>query len=324
MVGDRWAKIGVALLSLWAAALVAPTAAPAMGNPDTGGFATFNLKASNGYSMSVLAASRAEYTRGQILLRLTRRNSSVLYLAPAKVTDTTIDADLGSLGRIALEFEPTGERRRAAPNCEPEEWVAYDEGSYVGEFEFRGEEGYADVSATRAALSLQSHLNSICGSLAISEFISGGFPGAGLTAVARRQQGKISLRVNQNRPGARVTIETSAEEKRGRIQIVRTIQRTYPATAFGFDPMLRSAVLSPPAPFSGSARFQRDAEADNRWTGSLAVDLPGNSNVSLTGAAFDTHLRHAHHREQRFRPTRAERPNLIPWLSTKPSPLAPS
>ena len=100
------------------------------------------------------------------------------------------------------------------------------------------------------------------------------------------------------------------------------VWRIFHATVFDFDPELRSAVLSPPAPFSGSALFRRGAEPANRWTGSLAVDFPGNSDVSLVGARFDVHLRHARLRETRSRPGSAERPNLRPWLSTKLSPTA--
>ncbi len=293
MVGDRRAKIAAVLLSLWAALLVAPAAAPALGGPDTGGFAAFNLKASHGYSMSVTAFSKAEFTRGQILISLRSRDSFVAYLAPAKVTDTTIDADLGELGRVALEFEPTGERGRAAPRCEPDQWIAYDKGSYVGEFEFLGEEGYTEATVTSVPLELHPYLDLICGGYNVSELFGNRAPGAQLTATVRKGEERVSLEVNQNRPGARVKAQASINEKHRRIRIHRAIGGTYPATAFDFDPKLRSATLTPSAPFSGSAVFRRHAKPANRWTGSLSVDFPGNSNVPLTGARFDAHLRHA-------------------------------
>ena len=322
MAGNRWSKIAAAVLSLWVALLVAPTPASALGARDTGGFAVFNLKASHGYSMQVIAASEAGFEQGKIFIWLAREDSFVSYFAPAKVTDTTVEADLGHVGKVALEFEPSGEKGKAAPVCASDQVVPYDKGSYVGEFEFHGEEGYADATATRLPLSLQPYLDSICGGVGIGEIFGHGIPGARLTATARKRLGRVSLQVNQNHPGARVKAQASIDERRGRLQVHRAIEETFPATAFHFDPQLRSASLNPPAPFSGSALFRRDAKAGNQWTGSLAVDFPGNSDVSLTGASFKTHLRHASLAKSRFRSHLARRPTLSPWLSTKPSPTA--
>jgi hypothetical protein len=57
--------------------------------------------------------------------------------------------------------------------------------------------------------------------------------------------------------------------------------------------MLRTAVLAPPAPFSGSATFYRFAKAANRWTGNLAIDFPGRARVPLVGSRFEATLVHA-------------------------------
>ncbi|MDQ3726369.1 MAG: hypothetical protein M3335_10850 [Actinomycetota bacterium] len=264
-----------------------------MGERDTGGFAAFNLKASNGYSMRVIATSEPGFKQGRVVIWLIRKGSFVSYVAPATVTDTTVEADLGAVGKIALKFEPSGEKGKAAPVCQPDQVVPYEKGSYVGEFEFHGEEGFADAGATRLPLSLHPYIDVICGGVSIIEIFGSG-PGARLTATARKRLGRVSLQVNQNRPGARVKAQASIDEKRGRIHVHRAIEGTYAATAFDFDPQLRSASLAPPAPFSGSALFRRDAEARNRWTGNLEVDFPGNSDVSLTGAGFEAHLRHAY------------------------------
>jgi hypothetical protein len=250
--------------------------------------------------MRVIAGSEAGFKQGRVAIWLIRKNSFATYFAPATVTDTTVEADLGPVGKIALEFEPSGEKGKAAPVCQPDRAVPYDKGSYVGEFEFHGEEGFADVSATRLPLSLHPYIDSICGGLGIVEIFGSG-PGARLTATAPKRLGRVSLQVNQNRPGARVRAQASINEKRGRIRVYRAVEGTYPATAFDFDPQLRSASLAPPAPFSGSALYRRDAKEMNRWTGNLAVDFPGNSHVSLTGAGFETHLRHANLSETRFR-----------------------
>jgi len=289
-------------LALWAVALVATAPASALGERDTGGFGAFNLKASNGYSMYAVANSRAGFKHGEIFIWLAGKSDFVSYFAPATVTDTRIEADLGALGSIDLEFQPSGEKGNAAPGCQPNDKVPYDKGSYVGEFEFHGEEGYAEAAATNIPLSLHPFIDFICGGFSIGETFGHGIPGARLTARARLQGRKVSLQVNQNRPGARVKTQVSIDERRGEVLIHREVERTFPASVFHFDPKLRSASLTPPAPFSGSARFHRNAQPANRWTGNLAVDFPGNSDVSLTGAAFESHLLHARRTETRSRP----------------------
>jgi len=293
MVGARWSKFAAAALVLCLSALVAAVPVSALGERDTGGFGAFRLKASNGYSMYVIANSRPEYRHGEILIWLTGKQGFVSYFAPATVTDTRVEADLGRLGSFDLDFQPSGERRSVAPACEPKDATPYDKGSYVGVIEFRGEEGYTDADATSVPLSLHPFVDFLCGGLGIGETFGHGIPGVRLTARAQGQDGRISLQANQNRHGARVKMQVSINENRGQLLIDREIQRTLPASAFHFDPRLRSALLAPPAPFAGSARFRRNAKPANRWTGNLAVDFPGNSDVSLAGAGFEVHLRHA-------------------------------
>jgi hypothetical protein len=306
-VGARWSKFVAVALTFCAAALIPTASASALGERDTGGFGAFNLKATNGYSMFVIANSRPGFKHGEILIWLTGKSDFVSYFAPATVTDTRIESDLGSLGSIDLEFQPSGAKGSAAPACQPNDKVPYDKGSYVGEFEFHGEEGYAEATATNVPLSLHPFIDLICGGLGIGETFGHGDPGARLTARARFRDRKVSLQVNQNRPGARVTVQVSIGERRGELLIARQIRTAFSASAFHFDPKLRSASLAAPAPFSGSALFRRGAKPANRWTGDLSVDFPGNSDVSLTGAAFESHLLHARLTETKYRLNRVQR-----------------
>ena len=50
-----------------------------------------------------------------------------------------------------------------------------------------------------------------------------------------------------------------------------------------------TATLDPPAPFSGQAVYQEKAADSRRWTGPLAVELPG-LRLPLTGPGFHTRL----------------------------------
>jgi hypothetical protein len=319
MAGNWWSKIAATVLSLWVALLVAPSAAPAAGNPEVGGYGFFKLEASHGYSVLVLAESRKDYKQGEIFLVARGKGGVVLYATSAEVTDTKIKADLGALGRIDVEFQPSGAKGSKA--CEGEE-IPYDKGSYVGTIEFHGEEGYTDLSATRARFTLEPLINSLCGGFTIfQESSSPHLPGAGLNAKARLRNGSIALKASQNHPGARVSVRAEIKEKRGEVQLLREVGLSYPASAFHFDPKLRSASLNPPAPFSGSAVFHRHAKPANRWTGSLSVDFPGRSNVSLAGARFRARLYPTRFIRRTVSP-QARRPTLSPWLSTKPSPTA--
>jgi hypothetical protein len=222
-----------------------------------------------------------------------RRGASAIYLAPARVTDTEIEADLGELGRVDLRFEPTGRTQRAAPVCEPDSKQRIEEGSYVGEFEFHGEEGFSELSATSLRFDPHPFIDILCTSPGTGEAQGPGLPGARLLAKAAPGGAKVLLRAIQNRPGAPVGIEASLKEQRGNIRIWRSIEETHPGSAFRFHPRLRSATLHPNPPFSGSAVFRRGAASGNRWTGNLTVDFPGSADFPLAGRGFSVSLVHA-------------------------------
>lgn len=314
--------IAVLALVLVAFGSTSASAARAAGEPDTGGYGSFALQASNGYRMVVIAGSEAEYRNGEVLIWLSRPGRAVVYFAPAAVTDKRIDADLGQLGRIAVEFEPSGRKGELRSPCDPSDRVTYDAGSYVGTVDFRGEESYAAASVTSVPFSIGPFIAFACAGGGTGEAFGPHIPGARLVAWARTRQGRVRLQANQNRPGARVSVEAEIRERRGAMSIAREVSETYPADAFHFDPKLRSAAVRPAAPFSGSGVFRRGAEQANRWTGSLAVDFPGRSNVSLTGDRFHVNLAHAARYERSLRLARSNRPSLFAWLSTKLSPTA--
>lgn len=306
MVGRLGSKFAAVVLAAAVACLGFAAPAGAEGEADTGGFGIFLLKASHGYRMLVFASSKAEFEEGEAAVWLLGRHEAAFYSAPATVTDTEIRVDLGSVGRIAVDFKSTG-RGVLVPKCGPRGRIPYEKGFYEGEIEFHGEEGFTDVSATRAPSSFPFFIEAFCAGYSIEETIGRGLPGARLTAIAHRQRGKTSLQVNQNRPGARVEVQAEIAEKRGRVEIRRVSSRRYPATTFHFDPRLRSASLRPPVSFSGSALYRRNARLSNRWTGSLAVDFPGRSNVSLTGGRFRARLVHARLTRTPFRDKRPAR-----------------
>lgn len=287
MVGSRWSRFAV--LTLLLSGLLLAPAAFAAEEPETNGFETFTLKASNGYTMFVLARWEPGYgdETGEVIVVLGRGSAGVAYIAPAKVTYSEIRADLGGLGRIDLEVNRAKAKVKTTPSCQPKAKIPYFKDTYVGEIEFHGEEGYTDVSAKRARSSFDLFIDSFYCGLHVEEEVGGGLPGAQLRAFRRLGKGaRVALQANQNRPEARVKLQADLVERRGRIQIIRAVEQTLPGSVFTFDPKLRSASLRPPPPFSGAATFRRYAKPRNRWTGNLAVDFPGRSNVALAGARF--------------------------------------
>jgi hypothetical protein len=62
------------------------------------------------------------------------------------------------------------------------------------------------------------------------------------------------------------------------------------AAALEFSEPPRSATVTPPEPFTGTATFRQESADQFSWAGDLAVELPGSGEVSLAGPKFETAL----------------------------------
>lgn len=252
----------------------------------------FRVEASNGYSIVALVSSEHVDGRGEIVLFVTKGKDGVSYLAPATITATRIEADLGALGEVSLDVVPTGRERKVRTRCgEEPETASFDAQSYRGTFEFHGEEGFTEAASSAPVEYTRFFFGLICGVSVRGETRAAGLSGARLRLHARRGSSALDLQANKNRPGARTRFEVGTTEKRGRIAIFRSTTLWVGADAFGYDPLLNTATLAPPAPFAGHGSFHRNALAANRWSGNLTVDLPGRSDVSLTGTGIAATLR---------------------------------
>jgi hypothetical protein len=251
----------------------------------------FGLQASNGYTFSAVAGAPAEGEEGWISLYLVHgRRTLVTYGAPATVSPTTIEADLGKLGRISVTRVPTGRTKAVRGGCKPGSTKRVEAERYEGTIEFHGEEGFAEVSATSAPLGYPT----IC----VGAGASGGAPGKNLSGarldVEKRRPEKYRLEFDaiQRRPGARTGVKIEVDEHRGEIEIQRSTWAWASAGALRYDRRLRNATVRPPAPFAGHGSFHGNAGGANRWTGNLTVDLPGHSDVPVTGRGFWADLEH--------------------------------
>lgn len=286
-----WLAAGLACLALGVVWVPAAGAAEEEEREGFGG--AFQVKASDGYSITALVSQRRSDGQGFLLLFVTRKREGVLYSTRAKVTPDEVEVDLGPLGEIDFDLVLSGREKRERSLCDPQP-VEFSAGTYRGTFEFRGEESYTRASATRVPLRMRPLLNIVCGGETSIESSGSTLPGARLRVFARGQARRLSFQVNANRPGARVFYEARTQEMRDGIEITRFVEGIALGDAFAWDPLLRTATLTPPAPFSGGASFHRAAAPLNRWTGDLALDFPGRSNVRLAGAATRAGLVHAH------------------------------
>lgn len=255
--------------------------------------AIFRLEGSNGYSIGISAYSLPEEEEERLFISASRKGSAAFYSAPVRMTATTISADLGSLGKVDLHLNPSGHKRTIPIKCGKGDTFTYEPGVYEGVLEFKGEEGYTTARATQ--LPLRPQLTSFCfGGAGYGESSGPDIPGARLRGVSYAHGRTLSFQVNKNRPKAPAVYEASLRERHDGIAIGREVWGVASAAAFRFQPDLQTATLGPPSPFSGSASISRNRNSVSPiWTGNLALDFPGRSDVPLAGPSVHVSLVHA-------------------------------
>lgn len=283
MLGRRLITAAVLVLCLLAPA----TAWAGESEEEDEPYASFALSGTNGYRIIVVAQAN-EVTGGPgrvvVLAMHKSRERLAYYLTKATVTRTGLQADLGALGRINLVFVNSGGERTVRGLCGGRTEI--ERASYWGTFEFHGEQGFTDVSASRIAYDPLGYFRLAFCSNDVDVDAAGPEdpgPGALLRAFVRpTQRSLLSLEAVKNHPDGRVLVQAALRERRPRIAIIRAVGMFFDAPSLEYDRGLRTATLDPPAPFSGSASFLREDERPGRWAGNLRVDLPGRANVSLT------------------------------------------
>lgn len=293
-----WCAAGFGVAAIVCILFVLPGAASAfrtvvhpMPEPPPPGF---QVRASHGYTISVIAYSGGFEGGAKVYLTARRGNAVATYTIAAAVTSDGIRADLGSLGRVDLSLVKSGRKETVRPRCtrEPEE---FEPASYVGTFEFDGEGGYTQVALTTVPVRPYfGLLAGRCPGSGSGEALGPGIPGARIRGVSFAGDRSLFFQVNKNRPRTPTVFTASLRELEHGILVFREIRGVAPASAFRFDHHLRRATLSPPAPFHGSATLlrRRDSLLPS-WTGDLSLDFPGHAEVPLAGRSVHVNIRHA-------------------------------
>ena len=280
--------------------------------------ARFYLAGTNGYKVSVFAS--VEGPQSPIDVVVENFKGGAEYQTQGLVTANRIHASYGQLGAISLRFHPSGRishSRIIFGNKGCPRGAKARLGVFQGIFRFRGENRYTSVDAHR----ISGGVGDPTAPIDHKEELSLGCPqrlrligllaqastqplkeagGATLRAISTGPTGSVMFAaapvVSKSESGSATKTDSYffvalTEEQLEQTKIARAVFQAGPAsTDFVLNNALGSATVSPPAPFSGSGSFQRNADGSISWTGSLSVPMHGRGLVALTGPAFKAEL----------------------------------
>lgn len=257
--------------------------------------AAFRLPGSHGYSIAVAAYEQDGAPNGTVEITVSRGREAAFYRTVASVTDEAVRIDLGRLGRIEVLRRPSGNKKTVHPKCLHGS-ETYETGFYEGLIEFNGEEGYTRAKASRAPILPAAALfasRGPCGS-GYGEAVSANEPGARLRGISFAGGRTLSFQANKNSRKAKTFYTASLKERSAGVLITRELSGVASASAFRFARSLKTATLSLPRPFSGSASLARSKNSISPiWTGDLALDFPGRLAVTLAGPRVHVSIAHA-------------------------------
>jgi len=273
--------------------LAAPGSAMAAGGLDL----RFQFTASDGYRIAV-----GGYGATAVINAAKPGGSSdrawSTYVARGRVSPSAIEADFGALGRVDMRFRPSGDivHGKRHRHCVGPNRYTIQPGVFIGSVRFRGEGGYTSAKVHRVkGRVVKPRILRCLDSFAERFERSGqGKPAEEKAKVTRlsafARSGLTAMLFGAQERGGKAGYVAEIEQTVGSLGVFRGVfVRASPAT-FAADNALSSAAITPPAPFSGSASFQRGPTGVKSWTGSLAVSFPGAPNVSLVDPRFHVQL----------------------------------
>jgi hypothetical protein len=252
-----------------------------------------DLKGSHGYGIGIVGRRRG------FELSASKGAMTVVYLLRHNHSrGDRLEARLPGVGRVSLRFQPLGPAHREPgffPQCSGGETVKQP-GYFRGTIRFRGERGYTAVQATRPRGQIVTTAREVC-KRSIFDHAKRTPEGHRTQLFAySRSRGRVvwfSAGILRDPLSTATFFSGSATERRAGMVVFRE------AVVLGAEgefvtgdasDLPPTATVTPPAPFRGSAAFQRMPEGENAWSGPLSVDLPGAGRVALAGPDFSASL----------------------------------
>lgn len=268
-------------------------------------FSVFGLKGSNGYSIDVISfGPRWVSISASTPPKLPVSFAYASYTVRGKITDDTIEGRFGSRGLVSVRFEPKGkpEVEEVSRGCKGRPSV-FRRGRFTGIVRFQGEDGFTRARATSATgFSVRSY-RQVCKrpQRKTGSKKRKGPPTVSLSAISSRYPRApwfSAFKQEPRRPewyqDEEAEYTVNATERRGGMTIFRSASAAAPLETFAVSPPGASpvtATVAPPAPFSGTATYERTAGSKRgTWSGDLAVDLPGRGTLPLADSTYRAEL----------------------------------
>jgi hypothetical protein len=268
---------------------------------------SFELSASlpdhDGFSYSIDASGHH-----RVELTVSRDATTVTYATKGSAGAHGVHANFGRFGRVDVQIEPEPEESLVLPepdNCTGKGPTLLP-GKFHGSVRFAGEPGVEGVSAHRGRVIVFRDFKSVCKKQRHRHHRNRGKSG-------NKREGKLDLvaLTARSRTGGRTTrfevvslsppshpalafsiVLGALSERVGHVEITRSAfelaEEVLKLSRRSAQP--RTAIVTPPKPFLGSATFSQTAGSAPTWSGDLGIHLPGAGLVPLAGPEFRARL----------------------------------
>jgi hypothetical protein len=256
------------------------------------------VRGPHGYTFVVNVSPGTDGTGSSARVEVHGPTSAVTYAVKANLAGEGIRANFGRFGRIDLRWKPDGKVREVHGHCgrRPTKFF-FAAGAYVGTVRLRAGGGASSALAHRIPWNRDWYQPYYGCLVDVSE----GLPGPGVVLEAGRASeiwDPIHLFVFQSLPGKRVVYNVRDFEKVGRIGVTHAAYVTGGPKTLTVGDGFRIGEITPPAPFSGSGRFERIKGAKGTWLGDLTVEFLDGFVLPLAGRSFEAVFHSGYHEER--------------------------
>lgn len=255
-----------------------PTAMATMPRPrHASRMPAFRVAGTKGYTIDVWAKAHGEHERPEVFVSIWKRHVDTVYANVGQVGPGGFSASFRRFGWVDVRYRPGPPR--TVKDCGGRERPSTG-GQFTGTFEFHGDWRFTVADYPHLVRRPLSEYAESCWSV-------GRGRGRGVKLEALSWAG--TTEATQNRPGGKVRFVAHDEEEYGSMKIYRYLETFAPGKDFAWSHRLRSARVTPPAPFHGTATFSASRRHSD-WRGNLTVDFPGFRGFPLTWSPTLTFL----------------------------------